>query len=209
MKARLPHTPMLILLVALAVAGCDRLPGMNKTAEAPPPAPAPMEQQAPSVVSEPVPAGPAEPSLEARSHLKQGFSYIVTAKNARDAINREENLNNALNEFSQAILKEPGFADAYSNRAVAYMQQGKFNKAQEDLNKARELAPDNAGVRYNLASLYSLKGDVDLALDEIDATLARGFNNYDALRTDPDLANARKHPEFRKILERHKVFIIN
>ena len=30
----------------------------------------------------------------------------------------------------------------------------------------------------------------------------------DALRRDPDLDNLRKHPEFRKILEKHKVFIV-
>lgn len=199
------------LLVALALAGCDQLSGVNKQPE---PAPAPVPQQ-PAVQAPVAPEAPAavapagEPGLEAKTHLKQGFSYIVTAKNARDAVNRRENLENALNEFSLAIKKEPGYAEAYSNRAVAYMQLRKFNKAQEDLNQARTLAPDSAGIRYNLASLYSLKGDVDLALDEIDAALERGFADYDALRRDPDLDNLRKHGDFRKILERHKVFIMN
>ncbi len=48
---------------------------------------------------------------------------------------------------------------------------------------------------------------MDLALDEIDAALRKGLNDYDALRLDTDLNNARKHPEFRKILGKHKVFI--
>lgn len=197
------------LLVAFLLVGCDQLTGQNKQAEqAPPPAPA-QPAAVPQAAPEAPPAGAGEPSLEAKTHLKQGFSYIVTAKNARDAVNRQENLENALNEFSLAIKKEPGYAEAYSNRAVAYMQLRKFNKAQEDLNQARTLAPDNAGIRYNLASLYSLKGDVDLALDEIDAALERGFADYDALRRDPDLDNVRKHGDFRKILERHKVFIMN
>ncbi|QLP99803.1 MAG: hypothetical protein HZY78_05835 [Burkholderiaceae bacterium] len=63
-------------------------------------------------------------------------------------------------------------------------------------------------MRYNFASLHSLRGNVDLALDEIDAALSKGFTDYDALRDDPDLANLRRHPEFRKILEKHKVFIM-
>jgi len=87
------------------------------------------------------------------------------------------------------------------------MQQRKFNKAEEDLRKARELNPASPSVRYNTASLYSLEGKVDLALDEIDAALARGFTDYDALRRDTDLDNVRRHPEFRKVLEKHKVFI--
>ena len=49
---------------------------------------------------------------------------------------------------------------------------------------------------------------MDLALDEIDAALSRGFSDYDALRKDSDLDNVRQHPEFRKILEKHKVFIV-
>ena len=47
-----------------------------------------------------------------------------------------------------------------------------------------------------------------LALDEIDAALAKGFSDYDALRRDPDLENLRRSPEFRKVLEKHKVFIV-
>jgi tetratricopeptide (TPR) repeat protein len=87
------------------------------------------------------------------------------------------------------------------------MQQKKFNKAEEDLRRAKELAPKSASVSYNYACLHSLKGNVDLALDEIDSALNNGFSDYDALRLDPDLTNVRKHPDFRKILEKHKVFI--
>jgi len=148
------------------------------------------------------------PSLEVKSHIKQGLAYVGDAKNARTGAIFEENIDNAIKEFSLAIEKDPNYADAYSNRAVAYMQQKKFNKAQEDLKTARELDPDNPSIRYNYACLYSIKGDVDLALDEIDAALTQGFNNYDALRFDSDLNNVRKHPEFRKILEKHKVFIV-
>ena len=158
----------------------------------------------------PAAAAPAAegPSLEVRSNIKQGLAYISAAKNSPSRTVFEENLQNAINEFSQAITKDPRYADAYSNRAVAYMQQKKYNKALEDLRMAADLAPQSAVIRYNLASLYSLKGDTDLALDEVDASLTRGFSDYDALRRDPDLDNVRRSPEFRKILEKHKVFIV-
>jgi Flp pilus assembly protein TadD len=159
-------------------------------------------------VPEPANSAKHEPSLEVRAHSTQAFSYISMAKNARDATVRAENIDNALREFSMAIQKDPKYAEAYSSRAVTYMQLKKFNKAEDDLRKAKELAPDSASVRYNYASLHSLNGNVDLALDEIDAALTKGFNDYDALRLDQDLNNLRKHPEFRKILEKHKVFIV-
>ncbi|MDD2926090.1 MAG: tetratricopeptide repeat protein [Rhodoferax sp.] len=210
-------SPLLIALIGsiIALAGCDKMPNMSKPEQAP--APAPVAAPAPAVVaasaSAPTPAPAATspstgPSLEVSSHIKQAFAYIGIAKNARDVAIREENIDNALKEFSLAIQKDPKYAEAYSNRAVAYMQQKKFNKAEDDLRQAKELAPDSPSVRYNYASLHSLKGNVDLALDEIDAALTKGFTDYDALRLDPDLVNVRKHPEFRKILEKHKVFIV-
>lgn len=167
------------------------------------PAPAPAPAAAPAA-----PAAPKAPSAEAQARVRQGFSYIANAKNASNRTNFDENVDNAIREFTQAIQIDPGYADAYSSRAVAYMQQKKFNKAGEDLKKALELAPQSPAIHYNMACLHSLNGSVDLALDEVDTALARGFSEYDALRLDPDLANARKHPEFRKVLEKHKVFIV-
>ncbi len=209
-----------LLGIAMLLGGCDKIPGLGKPADTPaplspaavpvvvaPPVAAPVTASA-SVVAATEAQAKSEPSLEVRSHIKQAFTYISMAKNARDGNIRDENIDNALKEFSVAIQKDPNYAEAYSNRAATYMQQKKFNKAEEDLRRAKELAPDSPFVRYNYASLHSLKGDVDLALDEIDAALTKGFSDYDALRRDPDLDNLRKHPEFRKILEKHKVFIV-
>jgi hypothetical protein len=212
----------LIMFLALCVLftgfiGCQQkseAPAVAKQ-EAPPPAPPPPagQQQPGTQLPPPPPPGaqqaPAagEPSLEVKSHIKQGLSYVSVAKNANSPGIFNENIENAINEFSNAIKKDPGYAEAYSNRGVAYMMQKKYNKALDDLKKAKELKPDSANIRYNLASCHSLMGSVDYGLDELDAALARGFNSYDSLRKDPDIANLRKHKEFRKILEKHKVFI--
>lgn len=187
-----------VIFAVLFLSGCKK--PESKTAE---PTGQAATQTAPSGKSE------AGPGLEVKSHIQQGLAYVSTAKNARDRAVFEENLENAIKEFSLAIQQDPKYADAYSNRAVAYMQQRKFNKAQEDLKRAKELSPESATIRYNLASLYSLKGDVDLGLDELDAALAKGFDKYDALRNDPDIGNLRNHREFKRILEKHKVFITN
>jgi len=135
------------------------------------------------------------------------MAYVSTAKNANSPGVFNENINNAINEFSNAIKKDPGYATAYSNRSVAYMMQKKYNLALDDLKKAKELKPSDPAVRYNTAACHSLMGNVDLAFVELDAALANGFNDYDSLRKDPDLANMRKHPDWRKTLEKYKVFI--
>jgi Tfp pilus assembly protein PilF len=135
--------------------------------------------------------------VEAKLNMQQGMNYL-----------RSKDYDNAIKEFTVAIEKHPAYDVAYSNRAVAYMQQKKFNKAMDDLKKAEEINANNATVHYNFIALYSLQNQLDRSLDSLDRSLELGFNNYDALRNDPDLANVRKHPEYKKILEKHKVFIM-
>lgn len=153
----------------------------------------------------------AKLSPEAKLHMQQGMTYASLAQaNPKTA---SENYDNALLEFTNAIKLYPNYAEAYSNRGVAYMQQKKYNKAEEDLKKAAELKPKDPIIHYNLAALYSIENKIDLALDSLDKALENGFNNYDALKptgkqSDPDLKNLRKDAEFRKVLEKHKVFIL-
>lgn len=201
MKKTIIASLALVGLVALALTGCGQ-----QSSPPPPPPPPPPAAQAPAPAA-PAPAAPAQPSLEVTQHLKQGMAYVSTAKNANSPGVFNENINNAINEFSNAIKKDPGYATAYSNRSVAYMMQKKYNLALDDLKKAKELKPGDPAVRYNMASCHSLMGNVDLAFVELDAALANGFNDYDSLRKDPDLANMRKHPDWRKTLEKYKVFI--
>jgi Tfp pilus assembly protein PilF len=142
-------------------------------------------------------AAQAAVPVEAKLNMQQGMNCL-----------RSKDYENAIKEFSVAIEKHPAYDVAYSNRAVAYMQQKKFNKAMDDLKKAEEINANNATVHYNFVALYSLQSQLDRSLDSLDRCLDLGFNNYDALRSDPDLNSVRKHPEFKKILEKHKVFIM-
>jgi len=199
------------VLVSLGLMGmgCDKLPWSRPQPKPEPQQPAPQAQEQKPEAAAPEAKKPAsdEPSQEVKAHLKQGMSYVSIAKNATSKSVFNENLDNAIAEFSNAINKDPNYAEAYSNRAVAYMLQKKNNKALDDLKKAKELKPDSATIRYNLASVHSLMGNTDYGLDELDAALSKGFNDYDSLRKDPDINNLRKSKEFKQILEKHKVFI--
>ncbi|MCX8031646.1 MAG: tetratricopeptide repeat protein [Thermodesulfovibrionales bacterium] len=194
---------------------CEKPQPKQETPPSPPPqqaqqpttSPQQPQQQAPqpqSVGTPPAqlgkgstdPLAQAEIPTEAKLNMQQGINYM-----------RGKDWDNAIKEFTLAIQKHPAYDVAYSNRAVAYMQQKKFNKALDDLKEAEKINPKNATVHYNFVALYSLQNQLDRALDSLDRCLELGFNNYDALRSDPDLNNVRRHPEFRKILEKHKIFI--
>lgn len=138
----------------------------------------------------------SQPTLEAEVNLKQGITFA-----------KMKDYENAIKELTLAIEKYPEYAEAYSNRAVAYIQKQMFNKALSDLTKATDIDPQNAMVHYNLAALQSIQKQYDLALDSLDKALEFGFKEYEILRKDPDLKNLRGHSDYRIVLEKHKVFL--
>jgi hypothetical protein len=139
---------------------------------------------------------PPQHAPKAELHLNQGLTFAAM-----------KDFDNARLEFTQAIEFDRRYAVAYANRAVVHMQEQKYNLALDDLRTAEKLAPKDKMVQYNLAALYSLQNQRDRGLVALDRALEQGFDNYEALRRDPDLANLRRDPGFRKVLERHKVFL--
>ena len=152
---------------------------------------------------------------EAEAHFRQGMIYA-----------KQESYKNALLEFKRALELFPClacnvcdadgemtscYADAYANMGVVYIQQDKLNLAVDNLKKAvlidKKLERENALAYYNLAVVYSLREELDLGMEALDEALEQGFIEVDALRGDPDLKNLRKHPEFTKTLEKHRIFL--
>jgi tetratricopeptide (TPR) repeat protein len=131
---------------------------------------------------------------QAKYHFQQGLTFATVGR-----------IDEGIQEFTAAIDRDPTYAAAYGNRGVAYMLQKKYNKALDDLNSAIRLDPKDRNAFYNLAALRTLRQEFDLAIDALDQALKRGFDNYESLRRDADLEGLRRQPEFRRLLERHKI----
>ena len=66
---------------------------------------------------------------------------------------------------------------------------------------------DEPNVNGNVG-LHAALLSQDVSVSEVgqdDAALANGFNDYDSLRKDPDIANLRKHADWMKTLEKYEV----
>ena len=178
-----------IVLIAIVVAGLVMTTAGCKKTE-------PQQAAQPATRSGSGDTGPTAQAgvpAEAQQHMEQGKNYM-----------KSHDYDSAIKEFTLAIDKYPRYAFAYSYRAVAYIEQRKFKPAGEDLNKTLEINPNDAIAYYNLAAFYSLQNESDRALDSLDHALALGFKDYDFLLKDPDLKKVRRHPKFRKVLEKYK-----
>jgi tetratricopeptide (TPR) repeat protein len=157
-------------------------------------APSSPTQQSASVDS-----GGKEPEVipeEALKNVQQGLGHV-----------RSREYDTAIKEFSAAIEQYPKYVMAYNDRAATFIRQKKFDEAKNDLDKALTIDPHNPATYYNTAALYAIQKQSSPALEYLDKALVLGFKDYDLLRTDPDLNNIRKLPEFRKILERRGVSV--
>ena len=116
--------------------------------------------------------------------------------------NRQEH-ENAVKHYTQAIVRNPNFVEAYVNRGIAYYDMNKYSHAIEDCKTAKALKPKlnlAVVVQYNLGNAYREKGEYDKAIE----TYKAGIN------LNPDFAHAyynnmglayRKKGEYYKAIE--------
>lgn len=91
------------------------------------------------------------------------------------------NYDSAIASYSRALELKPDFAEAYNNRAYAYMMVKKYEQALPDLDQALRLRPDYVNALMN-------RGDIHNYYYQIDR--ARAIADYDrVLELDPDAPN--------------------
>ncbi|NNK49724.1 MAG: hypothetical protein HKP01_12695, partial [Gemmatimonadetes bacterium] len=54
--------------------------------------------------------------------------------------------------------------------------------------------------QYNVACLYSLEDQTDLAIDCLERAVAAGFGHRDWIEQDPDLDTLREDPRFQELV---------
>jgi tetratricopeptide (TPR) repeat protein len=75
-----------------------------------------------------------------------------------------ENLEEQIENYRQAIAKEPNYAEAYNNLAVAQYYYGMPDSAIINLKKALEINPYYAEAMNNLAFIFDDKGEHSAAI---------------------------------------------
>lgn len=87
---------------------------------------------------------------------------------------------------------------------IAAVETGNFTQARNLCEQAILWEPANPVHRYNLACIESRAGGGFLprALEALEQAVQLGFNDLNALRTDPDLAAIRGEPQFTELVQR-------
>jgi tetratricopeptide (TPR) repeat protein len=97
------------------------------------------------------------------------------------------------------VRRDPDYVEALQVLGDDYSDRGRIADSLRVDHRLRELRPDDANVRFNFACSLAIAGKLDDACAELDHALDLGYRDFHWLNKDPDLAELRRHPAFRKL----------
>jgi len=132
-------------------------------------------------------------------------SAIFVAASYRDLMmNTEMKKANqrALELVRKHLEMYPDDARAYYLGAIILVEEDEGEEALKWTAKAISIEPNETKVLYNAACIYSLLGEVDMALDYFEKAVNSGYASREWIEKDTDFDQIRGHPRFNKILEK-------
>lgn len=94
----------------------------------------------------------------------------------------------AIAYFSAQIAKQPQQPQWYLERGLRYLEDGLYPEAKQDFTQVEKLAGE-ASLALPMGILYYRTGEYTQARQQLDAVLARDFNNFEALQYRSQVAH--------------------
>lgn len=120
---------------------------------------------------------------------------------SKDRIHGRTNHDAVELQFLQKVSERlPGDVEVLQALAELYTRTGKYEEGLAvDRQLSQQLPNDNL-VWYNLGCSYALTNHPNEAFDALTKAVELGYDDYDWMKTDPDLANLHKDPRFESLL---------
>ncbi len=107
-------------------------------------------------------------------------------------------IDDAVAYYKQALEIQPDHYPAKMQLAFAYARNGAYDQAISWYRSALASTPENSTIYYNIACLYSIQNKQPEAMQWLQQAVDNGYQDWNAIRTDPDLDSIRSLPEFEK-----------
>lgn len=117
-----------------------------------------------------------------------------------EALRRLNRYREAIPPLEIAASLRPGDSRVALALGWCYKRTSRLAQAIDALDRARRHDPDNALLHYNLACYWSLAGNVDRALAELQSALQLEDELRRLLADEADFQTLRGNPEFEMLL---------
>ena len=104
--------------------------------------------------------------------------------------------------FEELVSRDPCNEEALMILGNTYTRRGDYEKGLNVDRRLVRLRPADPIVYYNLACSYCLLRHIDESLAALERAVSLGYNDVPHLTKDPDLANLRSDPRYRRLLAR-------
>lgn len=121
----------------------------------------------------------------------------------------KKNLSEAVKYYKKALRLNPRNASARFNLAVACSAQKEYEKAIQIFREMLNYLPNNPNIYYNIACMHSLNGHPSKSAEWLKKALAKGYDSWKKIKTDPDLANLRQSKYYQELIATKKSQISN
>jgi hypothetical protein len=120
----------------------------------------------------------------------------------QDAANwlKEGNFERARKRFQDAALLDPRSPEAYNGVGVTFRMRDDLPAALDWYKKALAVDPDFGDAYYNMACVYALQGQKELALRYLQIAAMNGYATAEGIDEDPDLEPVRQEPGYRALV---------
>ncbi len=143
---------------------------------------------------------------EASRVRPEDYQTLMLASLPYSRLGRASDAEGALRRGLQVIEKHlelnPDDVRALYLGGIALVAIGDHVRALEWAGRALSLDPEDSGVLYNVACVYSLEGKTDEALTCLDKAVRNGFGHREWLENDSDLDPLRGDSRFEALLKR-------
>ncbi|MEJ2285349.1 MAG: tetratricopeptide repeat protein, partial [Desulfobacterales bacterium] len=109
----------------------------------------------------------------------------------------------AIAQFRKTLSIRPNFSPALNSLAMALTFSRQYDQARAVFQQLLELQPDNASNYYNVAVLYALQNRQAEALEWLNTAVAKGYDNWDLIKSDKDLESIRNSEGYKNLVEGH------
>jgi hypothetical protein len=157
----------------------------------PPPAVAAASSPPPAAASATPEKRSPEASARARAKeiLRDGAAWL-----------NEGNFEAARRRFLEAIDVDDGIPEAYNGVGVTYRMRNDLPRALEWYKRALTVDPDFGDAYYNMACVYALEGQKELALRYLQIAAMNGYATAEGIDGDPDLEPVREEPGYKALV---------
>lgn len=140
-----------------------------------------------------------------REALALNPRHVMALNNLAVLHARQGDADAAQRLLRRALGIYPGFVRTHNNLGILLAQRGKYGEAKEHFTEVILRRPDfDPTVYFNLACVQSRLQQTAGALQALSEAVARGYRNWKAVATDPDLENLRRTPAFQNWWEQQR-----